>query len=89
MKKKIFNLYEEFSKLTNTSQLRRTEKWKENTLMSFINKINCCLDISCSDIEALKKLEKQHGVKMSIHENEFLKDQLGERKMICTTEVDR
>lgn len=58
-------------------------------MIPFMKKIGCCLDISCKDLEALKKLEIQNGIKMSVNEHEFLKDQMGERKMICTTEVDR
>jgi len=46
---KIRNLYGEFFKFTYTSQQRRTDKWKETTMVPFLDKIGHCLDISCKD----------------------------------------
>ena len=89
VRNKIRGLHEEFTKLSHRSQEKRTDKWKETTLTPFLARIRCCLDISCKDQTALKRLENQHGVKMSAIEKEFLQDQLGERKMFCTSEVDR
>ena len=86
---KIKSLYDEFHRLTNTSQERRTEKWNQQKLTPFLDKLKICLDISCKDPVAIKKLEASHGVKMSPTEKEFLVDQLGPRKMFCTTEVER
>ena len=89
MRTKIRGLLEEFTKLTHTSQQRRTDKWKEQTLTPFLAKLSLCLDISCKDQVALGRQEKYFGVKMTEEEHQFLADQLGPRKMLCTTEVDK
>ena len=57
--------------------------------MPFVEEIKTCLDISCKDQAALRRQEKLFGVKMTEEEHQFLADQLGPRKMLCTTEVDK
>ena len=37
---KIKSLYDEFHRLTNTSQERRTEKWNQQKLTPFLDKLN-------------------------------------------------
>lgn len=86
---KIRGMYDEFSRLISTQQERRTGKWLEDYLNPFLGKLKLCLDISCKDPVAIKRMEKNYKVKMSSLEHDFLADQLNERKMICTTEVDR
>ena len=52
------DIYDEYAALVSTSKERRTEKWQEIKLGPFITKMKMCLDISCKDPEAIKKLEK-------------------------------
>ena len=54
-----------------------------------MEEIKTCLDISCKDQVALRRQEKHYGVRMTEEEHLFLADQLGPRKMLCTTEVDK
>ena len=89
IKKKVMDLYEEFSALSRTSQSKRTKAWISNKLQPFLAKIKSALDIFCKDQLALKKQEKFHGVKMTEEEQRFMEDQMGSRLMLCTTEVDR
>ena len=86
--KKIAKLYEEFTKLSQTRQERRNEKWEQDQT-SFCSRVeSTCFNIVTGDKERIKSLEKFHGVKMTQLEQDFLQDQLGERKMFCTTDVD-
>ena len=87
--KKIFSLYEKYLALTHTSKQRRTPAWNVNKLEPFVHKISGCLDISCKDPVAKKKLEKIYDVKMTDVEEKFLADQLGPTLMFCTIQVDK
>jgi hypothetical protein len=87
--KKILRLYEEFFALKNVSKQKQTPSWKQSKLQPFLDRIDSCMDISCKDKVALRKLESFYGVKMTEVEEKFLADQLGPRLMLCTTEVDR
>ena len=87
--KKILALYDQFTALKMTSKQKQTPTWQENKLQPFLTSIKECLDISCKNEKAVKKLEKVYGVKMTKVEEQFLEDQLGPRLMLCTTEVDR
>ena len=89
VRNKIRGLYDEFCRLLNTHQSKRTEKWQQENLAPFLTKMHQCLDISCKDPAVLKRLEEHYRVKMSTMEEDFLADQLGDSKMICTTDVDR
>ena len=87
--KKIEDLYNDFFLLKNRHPSQQTPQWQANKLTPFLARLKTCLDISCKNVEALKKLEKFYGVKMTEQEHKFLEDQLGPRLMLCTTEVDR
>ena len=87
--KKILDLYTEYHSIKNVSKAKQTSSWREKTLQPFLVRIENCLDISCGDQAAIKKLEQHYKVKMTQVEQKFLCDQLGPRLMLCTTEVDR
>ena len=86
---KLRKLYDEFLRLAHFPKSRMTSKWMEETLKPYLVQLQECFDISCKDPVVIKKLERLHGVKMSTMEHEFLADQLSDRKMFCTTDVDR
>ena len=85
---KLTALYTEFNNLCQTRKERRNEKWKEE-VGKFCSRVStACFNISCTDPVRIKHLESFYGVKMTQMEEDFLEDQLSERKMFCTTDVD-
>ena len=60
--KKISKLYEEFSKLIQTRQERRGEKWEQEQAAFCSMVESTCFNIVTVDIERIKALEKLNGV---------------------------
>ena len=86
---KIVKLYGEFMALVRTPMARRNDNWDTNKLNPFLMKARQCLNIACTDPIILRKQEKFYGVKMSEVERDFLEDQLTNREMFCTTDIDK
>ena len=86
---KIVKLYGEFMALVRTPMARRHENWVTSKMNPFLMKTKQCLNIACTDPIILRKQEKFYGVKMSEVEREFLEDQLTNREMFCTTDIDK
>ena len=55
IKKKVMDLYEEFTALSCTCKTKRTEAWISNKLQPFLTRTQSALDIFCKDQLALKK----------------------------------
>ena len=67
-----------------------TEKWKQEKLKPYIARISSQLfDISTENTDYVKKQESFFRAKMLLVEWEFLEDQRSERKMYCTSFVDK
>ena len=71
-------------------QKRQTEKWKQEYLLPFLDRIKKGMDISTYDQCFLAKQEKKYGVKMTQEDREYRDDQMfGPRKMYCQSFADR
>ena len=88
--KDVLSLYTEFNNMVRTRTERRTEKWKEEKVEPYIKKIsNTLFDIAGQNSDFVKKQELFYDAKMSQVEWDFLEDQRAERKMYCTSFVDK
>ena len=63
--RKILKLYEKYFALKNMSKQKQSPSWQQNKLQPFLDRIDSCMDISCKDKLALRKLESFYGVKMT------------------------
>jgi hypothetical protein len=88
--KDVLDLYNEFNVMVRTRQERRTETWKQQKMEPYVARIsNSMFDISTKKEDFIKKQETFYGAKMSQVESDFLEDQRSERKMYCTSFVDK
>ena len=88
--KDVLSLYTEFNNMVRTRPERRTEKWKEEKVDPYIKKIsNTLFDIAGQNSDFVKKQDLFYDAKMSQLEWDFLEDQRAERKMYCTSFVDK
>lgn len=88
--KDILSLCTEFNTMVRTRQERRSEKWKQEKVEPYVERISTTMfNISTKNSEFLKKQEHFYDAKMSQVEWDFLEDQRTGRKMYCTSFVDK